>query len=206
LTRSGFSLIVTLALGATALVAQTGTPALTVDPATAHQPSLRLDGFFADRDLHDAVEKGLPLRVRIRLELWQDRFIDQLTSSQTFSAVLTFDPLEKNFRLRTVGTATIDRRVPTYADARALLEASRTFTLRPLASGRYYFTATVEVETLSLSDLEELELWLQGELKPAVSGDRSVPNAIGQGAKRLLIRVLALPTKTLELQTPRFRV
>ena len=108
--------------------------------------------------------------------------------------------------MRSYGSSSVDRSVPTYADARGLLEAARSFTIRPLSSGRYYYTATIEVETLSLSDLEELERWLQGQLRPAVSGDRSVPDAIGDGAKRLLIRVLALPTKTLELRTARFRV
>ena len=41
--------------------------------------------------------------------------------------------------------------------------------------------------------LEELERWLQGELQPAVSGQRSVPAALGQGAKRLMLRLLDLP-------------
>jgi hypothetical protein len=207
LIRYALPAVVTLALSIASLPAQTATPSLVTDPAAGHQPSLRLDGFFADRDLQRAVESGLPLRVRVRVELWKDRFIiDDLTGDQTWNAVLSYDPLEKTFRVRSFGIPSIDRQLPSYTDARAALEAARTFSLRPLSSGRYYYTATIEVETLSLSDLEELERWLQGQLKPAVSGDRSVPDAIGDGAKRLLIRVLALPTKTQEMRTPRFRV
>ncbi|MEX2282776.1 MAG: DUF4390 domain-containing protein [Gemmatimonadota bacterium] len=204
--RYVLAFVATLALSIGGLPAQTTAPSLATDPAAGHQPLLRLDGFFADRDLQRAVESGLPLRVRVRVELWKDRFIDQLTGNQTWNAVLSYDPLEKTFRVRSFGNPSIDRQLPSYTDARAALEAARTFSLRPLSSGRYYYTATIEVETLSLSDLEELERWLQGQLKPAVSGDRSVPDAIGDGAKRLLIRVLALPTKTQELRTPRFRV
>jgi hypothetical protein len=63
----------------------------------------------------------------------------------------------------------------------------------------------MEIETLSLSDLEELERWLQGELQPAVSGKRSVPGAVGQGAKRIMIRMLGLPTRRLEAKTEKFR-
>ncbi len=203
--RCALPLVAALASSIGGLHAQTASPALAFDAAAAYQPSLRLDGFFADRDLQRAVESGLPLRVRARVELWKDQFIDQLSGTQTWSAVLSFDPLEKTFRLRSVAANSIDQRMISYADARAALEAPRDFTLRPLSSGRYYYTATIEVETLSLSDLEELERWLQGQLKPAVSGDRSVPDAIGDGAKRLLIRVLALPAKTLELRTQRFR-
>ena len=207
MTRCVLPLVAALTVSIGGLHAQTASPSVSVDPAAGNQPVLRLDGFFADRDLQRAVESGLPLRVRARIELWNDRrLFDQLKGNQTWNAVLSYDPLQKAFRMRSFGSSSVDRSVPTYADARALLEAARNFTIRPLSSGRYYYTATIEVETLSLSDLEELERWLQGQLRPAVSGDRSVPDAIGDGAKRLLIRVLALPTKTLELRTPRFRV
>ena len=181
-------------------------PALTVDAQGEHRVSLRLDGLFADKELQEVVESGLPLRVRVRVELWRDRLVDQLKGSDSWNAFLTYDPLEKNFRLRTQGSPSINRSLSSYADARAALEAPRTFALQPFGAGEYYFTANIEIETFSLSDIEELERWLQGELRPAVSGDRSVPSAIGEGAKRLLIRVLSLPTRTLDLKTARFRV
>jgi hypothetical protein len=47
---------------------------------------------------------------------------------------------------------------------------------------------------------------LKGELQPAVSGDRSLPGAIGQGARRLFIRVLSLPERRLEGRSERFRM
>ena len=78
--------------------------------------------------------------------------------------------------------------------------------MRPRTPGRYYYTATLELETLSLSDLEELERWLQGELQPAVTGDRSIPGAVGQGAKRLMIRLLGLPARRLEGRSGKFEV
>jgi len=178
LNRSAFLLFI-------ALAAQAPTPALTADATANYQPVLRLDGFFADSDLQKAVESGLPLRLRVRVELWRDRFVDQLAGSQTWSAVLSFNPLEKTFRLRTTGTPAIDRALAAYSDARSALEAPRSFSLRPLSAGRYYYTATIDVETLSLSDLEELERWLQGQLRPAVSGERSIPGAIGDGESLL---------------------
>jgi hypothetical protein len=73
-------------------------------------------------------------------------------------------------------------------------------------SGRYYYTAVLQIETLSLSDLDELERWLQGELGPAVSGRRSLSDAVGEGAKRLLIRLLGLPTRRVEARSDRFRI
>jgi hypothetical protein len=186
--------------------AQQLTPALSVDTAGGYRASLRLDGLFADKELQQVLESGLPMRVRIRIELWRDRMIDASKGSEIWNALLTYNPLEKTYRLRTHGSPSIDHHLSSFQNARGALEARRTFSLRPSEPGRYYFTANIEIETLSLSDLEELERWLQGELRPAVSGDRSVPSAIGEGAKRMLVRILSLPTRTLDLKTPRFRV
>ena len=176
-----------------------------MDVTNGHHVSLRLAGLLADPELRSVVESGLPLRVRVRVELWRDRVIDEHKGSETWNAVLVYDPLEKNYRLRTQGSPAIDRRMSGFEPARAALESPRSFALGPSADGRYYYTANIELGTLSLSDLEELERWLKGELRPAVSGDRSIPNAIGEGAKRLLIRVLDLPTRSLELKTLRFQ-
>jgi hypothetical protein len=78
--------------------------------------------------------------------------------------------------------------------------------MSPRGSGQYYYTVTLQIETLSVSDLDELEHWLQGELQPAVSGQRSVPGAIGQGAKRLMLRILDLPERRYDARTGRFRI
>jgi hypothetical protein len=78
--------------------------------------------------------------------------------------------------------------------------------LRPSGTGRFYFTGVVTIETLSLSDLAELERWLKGELQPAVAGDRSLPGALGEGAKRLFMRVLSLPERRFEGRSNRFRL
>jgi hypothetical protein len=189
---------------ASATAAQAGRPALTVDLHNGGRPMLQLDRFLDDAKLEEAVASGIPIRIRIRVELWRDRFFDELKQSEIWNAVLAYLPLEKSFVLRTRGSPSTERRLSSYGAARVALESARTFALRPTSPGRYYYTANVQLETLSLSDLEELERWLQGELKPAVTGERSVPEAIGEGAKRLFIRVLALPTRTLELRTDRF--
>lgn len=181
------------------------TPQLAVDPQNAARPVLSLDGLLAGAELRNAVQSGLPIRIRVRVELWRDRVFDELKGSESWSALIAYRPLEKQFVITTQGTPRTLRTVPTFDAAREVVEASRLWNIRPTQSGRYYYTAAIDVETLSLSDLEELERWLKGELKPAVSGDNSIPEAIGEGAKRLLIRVLALPTRSYELKTDRFQ-
>jgi hypothetical protein len=203
--RAAYVLALFVLCGGVLAAQQAAAPSLTVDASAGARPVLRLDGLLADRELENAVKSGLPLRVRVRVELWKDELFDDLKGSQRWDGTLSYQPLEEHFLVRTVGSPPTERRLPTYAAARTVLETELVWSLRPSASGRYYYTANVEVETLSLSDFEELERWLRGGLKPAVSGDRSVAEAVGEGAKRLLMRALDLPARTLELRTERFR-
>jgi hypothetical protein len=179
---------------------------VTADPNAGHRGVLRVHDILADDELEDAIRSGLPLRLRFRVELWRDALFDDLISTEQWTAVLTFDPLSELYVVRIRADAPRARAFTDFAAARAVVETAYPVSLRPQRRGRYYYTGSVDIETLSLSDLEELERWLKGELQPAVSGDRSLPGAIGQGARRLFIRVLSLPERRLEARSDRFRV
>ena len=176
------------------------------DPANHRRGVLRFVDGLADDELANAVHSGLPLRVGFRVELWKDGLVDDLLGSETWTTVLTFDPLSEKYVVRTRAAPGTARAFEDYQSARAAIEGSYLVSLRPAREGRYYYTAVVVVETLSLSDLDELERWLKGELQPAVSGDRSIPGALGQGARRLFMRVLSLPERRFEARSDRFRL
>jgi len=199
------------ALGAT-LRAQQPRPspdrplAVQADPAAGFRADLALGDVLAGGALRDAVRGGIPLRLRITVELWRDRrFFDELAGSQGWSTVLFFEPLEETFALRESARAPL-RRFPSYEAATAYLEHSYSLALRPGRAGAYYYTARADVETLSLSDLQELERWLKGELKPAVGGESPVSSALADGVRRLFVRVLGLPSRRFEARSPRFEV
>jgi hypothetical protein len=178
---------------------------ISADANAGYRGILRVRDILSDGELADAVRSGLPLRIRFKVELWRDALFDDLISTEQWTAVLTYDALSKQYVVRTRNEA----RARIFADfnaARSIIESSYPVTLRPTGRGKYYYTGSADIETLSLSDLEELERWLKGELQPAVSGDRSIPGAIGQGARRLFIRVLSLPERRLEARSDRFRV
>ena len=179
---------------------------VSADPANNRRGVLRFVDGLADSELADAVRSGLPLRVRFRVELWKDGLIDDLLGAESWNTVLTFDPLSEKYILRTRVAAGTARAFEDYQSARAAIEGSYLVSLRPAREGRYYYTGVVVVETLSLSDLDELERWLRGELQPAVSGERSIPGALGQGARRLFMRVLSLPERRFEGRSDRFRL
>jgi hypothetical protein len=178
---------------------------IAADPAAGQRGVLRVRDILADDELEEAVRSGLPLRVRFKVELWRDAFFDDLIATEQWTTVLTYEALSEQYVVRTAANARA-RVFSDFAAARNAIESAYTVTLRPQRRGRYYYTGSIDIETLSLSDLEELERWLKGELQPAVAGDRSIPGALGQGARRLLIRILSLPERRVEARSERFRL
>lgn len=180
--------------------------AIRADSTTRHRPRLYVGGVLGDSALEEAVRSGLPIRLRFRVELWKDRFFDSLEDEESMTSVLHYDPLDDEFVLHNDKNPEDKKRFTSFAAARAAIEGRYALDIRPRGSGRFYYTALLQVETLSLSDLEELERWLKGELSPAVRGDGSVPGAVGKGVRRLMVRVLGLPSRRYEARSDKFRV
>ena len=120
-----------------------------------------------DPGLREAVTSGLPLRIRVRTELWRKGFFDRLVSAGEVNVAVLQDPLDGSFRIEDGRT---ERRLSDADAAQAALQSAMVFPLAPRGRGRFYYLATLEIETLSLSDLEELRRWLRGEVQPAVAG------------------------------------
>ena len=166
--------------------------------------AVQIGGLFQDGALVEAVRSGLPLRIRLRVQLWKDGFFDSQVGQHDWRASVIFDPLTRRFRVQTSHDEGTEVEVNTLEEAREALQLSLDIPLRPRESGKYYYVAGLEMETLSLSDLEELQRWLQGELAPAVSGDRDVEGALAKGFRRVLVRVLGLPAKRYQIDSPSF--
>jgi hypothetical protein len=166
-------------------------------------PAVAIGPVLQEAALEDALRSGLPLRLRLRVELWRQRLFDELVDHATFNQVLLFEPLDNQFL---VGAAQADapHAHGSYAAARAAIETVYQPRIRPHNRGRYYYLASLEIETLSLSDLDELGQWLRGEVAPAVRGRRSLPGAIGTGLRRLFIRVLDLPARRYQARSELF--
>lgn len=192
-------------LAATPLAGQTPSPfAVVLSGGERAQASVQLHGLSRDRALREALASGLPLRFRFRIELWRkDPVFDQLAGSHEALWSMVQNPLEGGFTLR---SARGQSRAESLDGAERALEAAFAPPLQPRSGGRFYYLATLDVETLSLSDLEELERWLRGEAGPAVQGQVSVGRALQRGLRRVFVRVIGLPTRRWEARTPTFTV
>lgn len=155
------------------------------------------------RGVRSALESGLPVRLYLVTELWRDRLLDAQEGRHEWRATIRFDPLSELYRVET-GEGPLGV-VATVGEALELLRRDVEVPLRPRRSGRYYYLARLAVETLSLSDLEELREWLRGDVGPAVEGREEVGGALLQGLRRLFARGLGLPVHRYQARTARFQ-
>lgn len=152
-----------------------------------------------------ALQDGLPVRIRIVVELWRDGLFDREEGRSEWLATLIQDPLTGVIRIRREGAsprlATVGSPIGIGDSVEALFETP----LRPSRPGRFYYLASIEVETLSLTDLQELRRWLSGTLEPAIQGENGgIEGAVARGMGRFLQRALRLPTLTYRIRSPGF--
>jgi hypothetical protein len=167
--------------------------------------TVTLGDVLQDASLRNALLSGLPLRIRVVAELWRDGLFDSERGRGEWRATVVHDPLGLSYRVES-SSDPVERVVPSLEEVTRLLAEGLDFALEPEGPGRYYYLGRVEIETLSLSDLEELGRWLRGDLAPAVAGEEDVEGAVAKGVRRLVVRVLGLPARRFRVRTPTFEV
>ena len=176
---------------------------------TVEGPLVRSRGTLSDASIRQLLQSGFPARLHYRLELWADgRFFDELQRTVEWDVVVEFRAVEQTYEvIQHVG----DRPLSLGAFRRvedAELAASRPMRVpiaAPAENRRFYYLATLEVETLSVSDLDEVGRWLRGELQPAVRGDRNPGTALTRGIRSLATRLLGGDRRQYSVRSPSFR-
>ena len=204
--RVALALLFSLALlNAAPAPAQSRAP-LTVSVGGANvrwRPTMRMQGVMRDPALREALQNGLPLRFHVRVELWlKAEPFDQLVGVEEMSRALLRAPLGEGYTLE---DGRVQRRYSSLASAQAALQAALAPTLHPRTGGRHYYLVRLNVETLSLDELDELRRWLRGEGRPAEASGRQ-PRGVERGVRRIFVRLLGLPSRRYEARTGIFRV
>ena len=181
---------------------ENGASAMVVDSATGGI-ELQVSAFLDDRGLQSALHSGLPIRIEVRVELWKDGFFDSQEAGGTWRASVVHDAISRSYQVTVAGEEPLS--LESMDEVGWALDQAFDGGVTPTREGRYYYLAQVDLETLSLSDLEELGRWLQGDLGPAVSGDRAPETAVARGLRRIMVRALGLPTRRERLRTPTFQ-
>ena len=175
-------------------------------PAGASVAATRLLGGAKIREL---LRNGFPAAMTFRLELWRSGgLFDDLEKSTQWNVLVSYDPYGQQYHaIRRHGSSQEDfGAFPSIEAAEAKLQEAYRVSLRPERTGtRYYYNVVLDVESLSVSDLYELQRWLRGELEPAVRGKRAPLSALRRGFGTLMSRLLGGETRHYESRSGAFR-
>ena len=174
------------------------------------EPLVASAGLLADASMRDLLANGFPARLHYRLERWVGgRWFDDLKAASEWDVILKYDILGKKYQAVRV----VNKQAQSLGDFGTLEDAStaveapyQTTIALPKKGQRGYYNLLLDVEMLSLSDLDEVERWLRGELKPAVSGKKNPGTAVGRGVRTLVVRLLGGEKRHYEARTGTFRL
>lgn len=177
-------------MGAMPMEAQRRVSLSVTPPASATAtPIVTTANLFADPDMRDLVRSGFPASLRFRLELWRvGGLFNDLEGHQDWELIIQYDPSAQRYRVvqRQAGRVEDLGSYSTLSTAQALLERPLRAQLMPAREGaRYYYSLTLDIEALSVSDMDQLEHWLRG----ARSGGTAA-SALGSGVRTLMLRML----------------
>jgi hypothetical protein len=183
---------------------------LTPDSAPRGQraPVIRSDNLLGDGRWLSTLRSGLPVRLHYRVEVWRSRngWLDQLTRQLYWDVVVRHEPLLDQYTMLTIfGSRVQERRYATLDALTAALAFAYQINVSPNEAGNYYYTATLEISTLSDTDLDELDRFLQGEVE-GDEGQGGLGETLERGATRFLLRLAGLPSLRLEARTRRFTI
>jgi hypothetical protein len=209
------SLLLAVALlGATAGAAPAqARPALSITAPSAGEatrtgPVVVAAHMLEGSKLQELLASGFPARLHFTVELWSvGGWVNDLERITEWDVVVRWLAVEHEYEVTQVAGD-----VPFSLGRFALLGDAAAAVARPVrapiaafaGARRFYYRATLTVETLSLSDLDEVERWLRGELRPAVRGERNPGTVLGRGLKTLASRLLGGERREYVERTPVF--
>lgn len=204
--------IVGLFFGASTAVAQKPQVSVVLpDPAVGaiEPPSVRSQSLVTDGAMLDLLHNGFPARLHYRIERWSTGgWFDDIAAESEWDVVVRYDALRKTFQVYRVVSrqTTLLGSFESIQEAEAVLDAPFPAPISPPRKGkRSYYTLTLDIETLSLTELDEVEQWLRGELKPAVRGKKNPGTAVGRGVRTVMVRLLGGEKRHYETRTGTFR-
>jgi hypothetical protein len=162
--------------------------------AATQAPSVVGKNLLADPTTRELLRNGFPTKLRYKVELWREKgLFNDIEGSMEWEVLVQYDPASQVYRaVRRNGKQLEDfGGFATLTSAEEPLSRPYRVPLRPRAQGgRYYYNVYLDITTLDVSDLDELQRWLRGEFQPAVHGKTNPASALKNGIGTLLSRLL----------------
>ena len=182
---------------------------LSADTGLTRQAVVTTADLIADPRVASMLASGFPVRMHYRLQIYRSRsgWLDAFIRQVEWDLVVRHEPLLDQYQVAEVFRS--GQRAYRYADREALkrgVATPREIRVGPRDPGTYYYVVTLEISTMSGSDIRELERFLSGDVAPAATGSESVGSALGNAIRDALLSVAGLPSIQLEDRSGRFTV
>jgi hypothetical protein len=164
-------------------------------------PLVRALGLLDDPRLEELTRNGFPARMHWRLELWSaGTLVNEFEGAQEWDVLVRFDPLAKEWVVTRGSADEVVRlgRFDKWSEATAVAQSATRAPLPATKVRRHYYIGRVTVRVLSLTDLREAELWLKGEVGPAVRGEGSAGSVFGRFFRAVAARLLGAEQRVYE--------
>ncbi len=172
----------------------------------SYPPLVAVRNVLEERQFDDLLRNGFPARLHVRAELWTvGRYFDDVRGRAEWDVIVQYNVVEKSYEVaRLVGDRVMSLgSYLRFADARAASELAYLPSLpTPRRGQKGYILVQAELQTLEVTDLDEVERWLRGEATPAVQGKRSPASALTRGVRTLASRILGGEVRQLEARSP----
>ena len=172
-------------------------------------PSVRSVSLLSDEAMRNLLVNGFPARLHYRMERWASGgWFDDIKAAAEWDVVVKYDALGKQYHVfRAVANRALELgSYPTLADAEEMVNTVFRAPISPAKRGqRSYYNLVLDIETLSLTELDEVEQWLRGEVKPAVRGKKNPGTAVSRGIRTLMVRLLGGERRRYEARSGTFR-
>lgn len=157
-------------------------------------PAVRTVGVLTAGRTSELIRNGFPARLHYKMERWAaGTFVNDVKATGEWEFIAQYDPLAKTYKLirATPQNAVVVGEYTDLSDADAKLAEPYSAPISsPKRGEKSYYVLSLNVEAMSLGDLDEVQRWLRGELRPAVQGHRNPGTAVSTGVRTLFVRIL----------------
>jgi hypothetical protein len=178
------------------------------DQLTKAGPLVTATDMLSSPRARDPLAAGFPARFHFVVSLWSEgKLANTVERRAEYDVLVRFLAMEKKYEvIQNVNDHVLSLgKFDHVEDAEGAIAHPTRAPIRAFSSRKhFYYRVTLDVQVLGASDLDEVNGWLKGELKPAIKGDRDPGTALTRTIRYLTSRLLGGDSREFEAQTPVF--
>jgi hypothetical protein len=178
---------------------------------TADGPVISAHDMLQGSRIREPLVAGFPARFHFRVELWSEGgLVNKPERSIEYDVLVRYIALEKLYDVELFEQDRLPFSLGKYAaidDAEHAVARARRVPITAPANRRLmYYRVTVHAQNLQISDLDDLNRWLRGDVRPAFTGGGNPGTALTRALRAALAKLVGGETRDYQKNSVTFRV